>query len=447
MRGLPHGRIVHVQIVANSPHHHLAGVQADTDLQLQAVDSAHLLAVGAQRRLHGQGGVAGAPGVIFMGNGGTEQGHNAIAEHLVHRALEAVHSVHHTVDGRVEELLGGFRVEALDQLGGVFDVGKQHRDLFALTFQGGTGGQNLLRQMWRRVGQRRWFRLPHRQGGRGVSHPHQHLAVFVAGQTLGVDDLGLEILEVLVVERKASFERPIGHTSLVLEQVENLGHDFVKRHTHSSTLHRPLSLRTCTRRSLRHIAIMAETAYRVNDRADDWGAWQRRRFATAAEIPYNRPYASCLLWWVASLLTQEVNGMQSTPGTETTKLHISKDGTLRIPAHVVSAAQLRAGDEVTVRVKPKQLALVGGIRAEELLAQFVHNTHRLLANVDESYRMADGLTLGAYLALSDAEREALWQQAIQEAHDAGEHEPEHDIPAHYVPAGQKHRARRVRGKG
>jgi hypothetical protein len=153
-----------------------------------------------------------------------------------------------------------------------------------------------------------------------------------------------------------------------------------------------------------------------------------------------------LLWWVASLLTQEVNDMQSTPGTEPTKLQIGKDGTLRIPAHVVSAAQLRAGDEVTVRIKPKQLALVGGIRAEELLGQFVRDTHRLLANLDESYRMADGLTLDAYLALSDAEREALWQQALQEAHDAGEREPEHDIPAHYVPAGQKHRARRVRSK-
>jgi antitoxin component of MazEF toxin-antitoxin module len=138
--------------------------------------------------------------------------------------------------------------------------------------------------------------------------------------------------------------------------------------------------------------------------------------------------------------------MQSAQDTETTKLHISKDGTLRIPAYVVNAAQLHAGDEVAVRIKPKELALVGGIEAEELTAQFVRDTHRLLADVHESYRMADGLTLDAYLALSDAEREALWQQAMQEAYDAGEREPEQDIPAHYVPAGQKHRARRIRGK-
>jgi hypothetical protein len=99
-----------------------------------------------------------------------------------------------------------------------------------------------------------------------------------------------------------------------------------------------------------------------------------------------------------------------------------------------------------VRVQPKHLAVVGSIIPEELLAQFVRDTHRLLAHVDESYRMADELTLDAFLALSDAERDALWQQAVQEAYDAGEREPERDIPAHYMPAGQKHRTRRVRGK-
>ena len=140
----------------------------------------------------------------------------------------------------------------------------------------------------------------------------------------------------------------------------------------------------------------------------------------------------------SSALHHEVNGMRRAQETESTKLHVSKDGTLRIPAHVISTAQLQAGDEVTVRVQPKHLAVVGSIMAEELLAQFVRDTHRLLAHVDESYRMADGLTLDAFLALSDAERDALWQQAMQEAHDAGEREPEQDIPAHYMPAGQKH---------
>ena len=55
--------------------------------------------------------------MVFVGNGGTKQGHNAVAQHLVDGALEAVHGVHHMVEGRIEELLGGFGVETPDQFG------------------------------------------------------------------------------------------------------------------------------------------------------------------------------------------------------------------------------------------------------------------------------------------------------------------------------------------
>ena len=50
--------------------------------------------------------------MVFVGNGGAKQRHNAIAEHLIDRALEAVHGVHHEMDSGIEELLGGFRVKA-----------------------------------------------------------------------------------------------------------------------------------------------------------------------------------------------------------------------------------------------------------------------------------------------------------------------------------------------
>ena len=42
--------------------------------------------------------------MVFVGDGGAEQRHNAIAEHLVDRTLEAVYGVHHPMDGRVQEL-------------------------------------------------------------------------------------------------------------------------------------------------------------------------------------------------------------------------------------------------------------------------------------------------------------------------------------------------------
>ena len=56
---------------------------------------------------------------------------------------------------RIEELLGRFRVEVRDQLGRALEVGKQHRDLLALAFQGAAGGEDFLREIGRRVGERR----------------------------------------------------------------------------------------------------------------------------------------------------------------------------------------------------------------------------------------------------------------------------------------------------
>src|SRR5438132_10612958 len=92
--------------------------------------------------------------MVFVGNGGTKQRHNAIAEHLVDSALKAVYSVHHNVDSGIEELLGGFGVESPDEFGGVFEISKEHGHLFALTLQGRAGREDLVGEMGRGVGER-----------------------------------------------------------------------------------------------------------------------------------------------------------------------------------------------------------------------------------------------------------------------------------------------------
>ena len=100
-----------MQVVANGADHDFPGVEPHPDTHLDAVGAAHRFGVLAHGGLHGQGGVAGAQGVVLMGQRRPEEGHDAVAQHLVHRALEAVHGVHHSVQGGIEELLGGFRVE------------------------------------------------------------------------------------------------------------------------------------------------------------------------------------------------------------------------------------------------------------------------------------------------------------------------------------------------
>jgi hypothetical protein len=134
MRGLADSGIIHMQAAVNRPHHDFPRVEPDARQHLQAMGAAHLFRVAAERGLHRQGGITGPHGVVFMRHGGTEQGHDAIAQHLVHCALKAVHGVHHDVQRWVQERTGFFRVEALDQLGRALEVGKQHGHLLALAF-------------------------------------------------------------------------------------------------------------------------------------------------------------------------------------------------------------------------------------------------------------------------------------------------------------------------
>ena len=142
VRGLAQGRVVHVQVVANGADHHFARVEAHADLHLHAVCPAHLGAIVADGLLHSQGGVTGPDGVIFMGDRRPEERHNAIAHDLVDRAFIAVHRRHHALDDGVEELTGLFRVAVGQQLHGALEIGKEHRYLLALAFQGTPGGED-----------------------------------------------------------------------------------------------------------------------------------------------------------------------------------------------------------------------------------------------------------------------------------------------------------------
>ena len=89
VRGLAHGGVVHVQVVANGPHHDFAGIEPHARLHLQAVGAAHLFGIAAHGRLHGQGGVTGPHGVIFMGHRGPEERHDAVARAPGSRCLRS----------------------------------------------------------------------------------------------------------------------------------------------------------------------------------------------------------------------------------------------------------------------------------------------------------------------------------------------------------------------
>jgi hypothetical protein len=80
-----------------------------------------------------------------------KQRHDAIAHHLVDRALEAMHRVHHPLEHWIEDLTRLLGIAVGEQLHRAFEVSKQHCDLFALAFEGRLGGENLLGEVHGRI--------------------------------------------------------------------------------------------------------------------------------------------------------------------------------------------------------------------------------------------------------------------------------------------------------
>ena len=143
MRRLADGRVVHVEIAADGAHDDLAGIQPDADLQVHAVGIEDALGMALHPLLHAQRRVAGAHGVILVGEGRAEQRHDPVAHHLVDGALVVVDGLHHVLEDRVEELARLLGIAVGEQLHRALEVGEQHRHLLALAFECRLGGQDL----------------------------------------------------------------------------------------------------------------------------------------------------------------------------------------------------------------------------------------------------------------------------------------------------------------
>ena len=122
---------------------------------VQAVSAAHAVGVLLHRLLHPQRRVARAHGVVLVGQGRAEQRHDAVAHHLVDGALVPVHGLHHVLEDGIEERAGLLGIAVGEQLHRALEIGEEHRDLLALALQRAPGGEDLLREVLRRVALRR----------------------------------------------------------------------------------------------------------------------------------------------------------------------------------------------------------------------------------------------------------------------------------------------------
>jgi hypothetical protein len=140
-----------VEVVADTPNYHLPAVETYPDLHLDPMLTTEFFSIAMDGFLHNQGGIASPDRVILMGKRSPKQGHDSITQNLVHGSLVSVNRLHHRVQDRVQKPSSLFGIESCQQFHGTLDVGEEDGDLFALTFQGRPGLEDLLSSMGRDV--------------------------------------------------------------------------------------------------------------------------------------------------------------------------------------------------------------------------------------------------------------------------------------------------------
>src|SRR5262249_16082767 len=134
-------------------------------------------------------------------------------------------------------------IDVTNEFSRTLEVGEQDGDLFALTFQGTSGGENLLdeirwgiRQQRRPCGERRGGGRRGRYDGAG---PDQYCIVFITRQALALDEFIRQIFEGRVVEVELPLQRGVGQAPPALEHRDRLVENIRKGH-------RPPSLCRCS---------------------------------------------------------------------------------------------------------------------------------------------------------------------------------------------------------
>ena len=152
---LADGAVVHSEIAADRADDHLARVQADADLHVDAEPPTHVVRVVGDGAVHAQRRVARAHRVVLAGDRRAEEGHDAVAHDLVDRALVPVHRLHHPLQHRVEQGARVLGIAVGEKLERALEICEQHGDLLALPGQRFARAQDLAGEVRGGVGLRR----------------------------------------------------------------------------------------------------------------------------------------------------------------------------------------------------------------------------------------------------------------------------------------------------
>ena len=150
--GLADRRVVHAEVVRDRAHDDLAGVEAHPDPDAEPFEPLHLVGPAAHAVLHAQGGVAGADGVVLVGQRRAEERHDPVAHDLVHGALVPVDGLQHALEDRVEQVPRVLGITVGQELHRALEVGEEDGHLLALALERRARREDLLDEVPRRVG-------------------------------------------------------------------------------------------------------------------------------------------------------------------------------------------------------------------------------------------------------------------------------------------------------
>ena len=169
-----------MEVAPDRAHDHFSRVEPDTDVDGKAERAVDLLGVPFHRLLHPERGIARADGVVLVGKRRAEKRHDPVTQHLIHRPLVVVHSLHHPLQHGVEEAAGVFWIAISQQFGRALQIGEQHRDLLALAFESVLRPEDLLGEVLRGVcGQRV-------EAGRGGRRRRRHPMAAIRTELCGL---------------------------------------------------------------------------------------------------------------------------------------------------------------------------------------------------------------------------------------------------------------------
>jgi hypothetical protein len=157
--------VIHAQVVADLAHDDLTRVESNPNGEADSLLALELARVGAKLLTEPERRVARPLRVILVRNRRAKEGHDAVAEILVDRPLEAVHALRQDFEEAIENAVPFFGVELFGELHRAGDVREEHGDVLALSFERRARLQDPIRQVLRGVAACIPLRLRHRSRG------------------------------------------------------------------------------------------------------------------------------------------------------------------------------------------------------------------------------------------------------------------------------------------